>query len=343
MGYPKTAKTTVDFSDFIEKFNSKLIGQNEFKKSFEPFLKRIFLSSNYFGCKEGQIVGSFIFAGPSGVGKTEATNALSFALHGSPRHVLKIACNEFSNEHEVAKLIGAPPGYLGHRETQPLLSQARLNTVSSERSPLSIILWDEIEKAHPKFQDILLGILDDGRFRTGDNNIVQFDRTINIFTTNLGTSYDAQLKTYLNAQTETMEYRRGKQLKAIQKHFRPEVYNRITETFFLTPFTESDVKTMFNKFLYSEMKEILDFARSRNHQINVIEYSPALYKHARGMFQIEQYGARLIKAWIQKHLYTEVGVFISEYTNPDNISYPVLRLDYKRGKVIVSINEDSKD
>jgi ATP-dependent Clp protease ATP-binding subunit ClpA len=343
MSKPKMSTSPVDFTDFIEKFNSKLIGQDSFKKSFEPFLKRIFLASNYFGAKEGQVLGSFILAGPSGVGKTEATKALSHALHASQKHILKIACNEFKNEHEVAKIIGAPPGYLGHRETQPLLSQARINSVSSDRSPISIILWDEIEKAHPSFQDILLGILDDGRLRTGDNNIVSFERTINIFTTNLGTSYDSQLKNYLTPQTETKEYRQARQEKAIKKYFRPEVLNRITETFFLMPFTEKEIETMFEKFLYSEMKEILDLARARGHQFNILEYSRALYKHAMKDFQTEQYGARLIKAWIQKYLYTEVGIFIANYDNPNNIDYPVLYLDYKKGKVVITVNEDCKD
>ena len=118
---------------------------------------------------EGRPVGVFLLLGPTGTGKTKTVEALAEVLHGSEKNVLKIDCGEFQMEHEVAKLIGAPPGYLGHRETQPMLTQQKLNAVTSDKSSLSIVLFDEIEKAAPSMTRLLLGILDSANLRLGDN------------------------------------------------------------------------------------------------------------------------------------------------------------------------------
>ncbi len=123
---------------------------------------------------EGRPAGIFLLLGPTGTGKTKTVEALAEVLHGTERNVLKINCGEFQMDHEVAKLIGAPPGYLGHRETHPMLSQAKLASVTSERSNLSIVLFDEIEKAAPSLTRILLGVLDKGTLKLGDNTGVMF-------------------------------------------------------------------------------------------------------------------------------------------------------------------------
>ena len=112
--------------------------------------------------------------GPREPGKTKTVEALADVLHGSEKNVLKVDCGEFQMEHEVAKLIGAPPGYLGHRETQPMLTQQKLNGVTSEKCSLSLVLFDEIEKAAPSMTRLLLGVLDKGILRLGDNSIGQF-------------------------------------------------------------------------------------------------------------------------------------------------------------------------
>src|SRR6476646_8651396 len=109
---------------------------------------------------EGRPVGVFLLLGPTGTGKTKTVEALAEILHGSEKNLLRIDCGEFQMEHEVAKLVGAPPGYLGHRETAPLLTQQKLTAITSERSNLSIILFDEIEKAAPSMTRMLLAVLD---------------------------------------------------------------------------------------------------------------------------------------------------------------------------------------
>jgi ATP-dependent Clp protease ATP-binding subunit ClpA len=128
----------------------------------------------------------FLLLGPTGTGKTRTVEVLAEALHGSPRNLLRIDCGEYQMEHEVAKLIGAPPGYLGHRETHPVLTQARLAAIASSQSSLSILLFDEIEKAAPSLTRLLLGVLDKAQLRLGDNNVVNFERTMIFLTSNVG-------------------------------------------------------------------------------------------------------------------------------------------------------------
>src|SRR5258708_3514052 len=135
---------------------------------------------------EGRPAGVFLLLGPTGTGKTRTVEALAEVLHGSERSLLKVDCGEFQMEHEVAKLIGAPPGYLGHRETQPMLTQQKLSSVMSEGCNLSLLLFDEIEKAAPSMTRLLLGVLDKAVLRLGDNTTVNFERTLIFLTSNLG-------------------------------------------------------------------------------------------------------------------------------------------------------------
>src|SRR5713101_2076030 len=135
---------------------------------------------------EGRPVGIFLLLGPTGTGKTKTVEALAEILHGSEKNILKVDCGEFQMEHEVAKLIGAPPGYLGHRETQPMLTQQKLNAATSDSCPLSLVLFDEIEKAAPSMTRLLLGVLDKGVLRLGDNSTVNFEKSLVFLTSNLG-------------------------------------------------------------------------------------------------------------------------------------------------------------
>ena len=171
-----------------------------------------------------------------GTGKTRTVEALAEALHGSSRNVLKIDCGEFQMEHEVAKLIGAPPGYLGHRETQPMLSQQKLTSVTSDKCGLSLVLFDEIEKAAPSLTRLLLGVLDRGVLRLGDNSVVNFEKSLVFLTSNLGAKemmreinpdFGFASATVSGTRDDLTQKLQGIALVAVRKKFSPEFINRI--------------------------------------------------------------------------------------------------------------------
>src|SRR5882762_7303968 len=137
---------------------------------------------------DGRPIGNFLFLGPTGTGKTRAVEATAEALLGNPRAVIKIDCGEFQHSHEIAKLIGSPPGYLGHRETHALLSQEALNQYHTENMKLSFVLFDEIEKASDALWNLLLGILDKATLTLGDNRKVDFSNALIFMTSNIGAS-----------------------------------------------------------------------------------------------------------------------------------------------------------
>src|ERR671921_1142355 len=136
----------------------------------------------------GRPIGNFLFLGPTGTGKTRIVEATAEALVKNPRAVIKIDCAEFQHSHEIAKLIGSPPGYLGHRETHPLLSQEVLNQYHTDTTKISFVLFDEIEKASDALWNLLLGILDKATLTLGDNRKVDFSRALIFMTSNLGAS-----------------------------------------------------------------------------------------------------------------------------------------------------------
>ncbi len=204
---------------------------------------------------EGRPVGVFLLLGPTGTGKTKTVEALAEVLHGSEKNVLKVDCGEFQMEHEVAKLIGAPPGYLGHRETQPMLTQQKLNAVTSEKCSLSLVLFDEIEKAAPSMTRLLLGVLDKGILRLGDNSVVNFEKSLVFLTSNLGAremmreinpdfgfqSVKPTERTDLTSKLQNIA------LVAVRKRFSPEFVNRIDCIITYQPLTPESLSTILDQ------------------------------------------------------------------------------------------------
>src|SRR6202142_2158980 len=168
--------------NLIAVLSQKVVGQPAATRVIVPYIQMYQAGL----APEGRPVGVFLLLGPTGTGKTKTVEALADVLHGSEKNVLKIDCGKYQMEHEVAKLIGAPPGYLGHRETQPVLSQQRLAAVTSDKCALSLVLFDEIEKAAPSLTRLLLGVLDKGVLRLGDNSVVNFEKSLVFLTSNLG-------------------------------------------------------------------------------------------------------------------------------------------------------------
>ena len=169
-------------NDLLRQLGERVVGQPQAMTQIVPYVHMHEAGL----APEGRPVGVFLLLGPTGTGKTRSVEALAEVLHGSQKNLLKVDCGEFQMEHEVAKLVGAPPGYLGHRETQPLLTQQKLSAVTSEGCSLSLVLFDEIEKAAPSVTRLLLGVLDKAVLRLGDNTSVNFESALIFLTSNLG-------------------------------------------------------------------------------------------------------------------------------------------------------------
>src|ERR1044071_4333339 len=217
--------------DLISVLSQRVVGQPTATKVIVPYIQMFQAGL----APEGRPVGVFLLLGPTGTGKTKTVEALAEILHGSEKNVLKVDCGEFQMEHEVAKLIGAPPGYLGHRETQPMLTQQKLNAVTSEKSSLSLVLFDEIEKAAPSMSRLLLGVLDKGLLRLGDNSVVNFERSLVFLTSNLGAremmreiNPDFGFQSVKAAERADLTNKlQAIALVSVRKRFSPEFVNRI--------------------------------------------------------------------------------------------------------------------
>ncbi len=209
----------------------------------------------------GRPIGNFLFLGPTGSGKTRMVEATAESLVGDLRAVIKIDCAEFQHSHEIAKLIGSPPGYLGHRETHPLLSQEVLNQYHTEKVKLSFVLFDEIEKASDALWNLLLGILDKATLTLGDNRRVDFGRAMIFMTSNLGAAeMGSILRPNLGFASGEIERCRalgmvdadlnGKisraGLDAARRKFTPEFMNRIDKTVVFKPLGENELKQILH-------------------------------------------------------------------------------------------------
>ena len=173
-----------DAQEFETALRRKIVGQDAAVEKVAEIYQMFLAGLN----PPGRPVGNLLFLGPTGSGKTRVVEAMAESLFGDPHACIKIDCAEFQHSHEIAKLIGSPPGYLGHRETHPLLTQEALNQWHTEKLKLSILLFDEIEKASDALWQLLLGILDKATLTLGDNRRVDLSQCVIIMTSNLGAS-----------------------------------------------------------------------------------------------------------------------------------------------------------
>ncbi|MBI4890421.1 MAG: ATP-dependent Clp protease ATP-binding subunit [Acidobacteria bacterium] len=255
-------------------------------------------------------VGNFLFLGPTGSGKTRIVEATAETLMGSGRAVIKIDCAEFQHSHEIAKLIGSPPGYLGHRETHPLLSQEVLNQYHTERTKLSFVLFDEIEKASDALWNLLLGILDKATLTLGDNRKVDFSRAMIFMTSNLGAAemsalvapklgFGAMRKGPDSLDAQTGEKLNRTSLEAARRKFTPEFMNRLDKVVVFKPLGEEQLRRILDIELSMVQERVFYASPDRSFVFSLTqEAKEVLLREGTDV----KYGARHLKRAIERML-----------------------------------------
>jgi ATP-dependent Clp protease ATP-binding subunit ClpB len=238
-------------------------------------------------------IGSFIFLGPTGVGKTELAKALSSALFDSEENMVRIDMSEYQEKHTVARLIGAPPGYVGYEEGGQLTEAVR-------RKPYCVILFDEIEKAHPEVFNVLLQLLDDGRLTDSQGRTVNFKDTVVIMTSNIGSNF---LLEELSAGGNIDEKLKETVMRELRHSFRPEFLNRIDEIVMFKPLGKEEIVRIIDLALEDIGKRLED------RRIG-LEVTEAAKNYIADTAYTPEYGARPVKRFLQKELETELGKLI---------------------------------
>ena len=269
-----------------EILHKRVVGQEEGVKAVAEAVLRA-----RAGLKdEKRPIGSFIFLGPTGVGKTELAKALSEALFDSEKNMIRIDMSEYMEKHSVSRLVGAPPGYIGYDEGGQLTEAVR-------RKPYSVILFDEIEKAHPDVFNILLQLLDDGRLTDNQGRTVDFKNTIIIMTSNIGSNY---LIDGIRQDGTVDEEVKQKVEDETKKYFRPEFLNRIDDIVVFSPLTEDQIV----KIIELAMKDIEKRLEERN---ITLEMTDAAKKFIADESYDPAYGARPVKRFLQRNVETELA------------------------------------
>jgi ATP-dependent Clp protease ATP-binding subunit ClpB len=250
----------------------------------------------------GRPIGSFIFLGPTGVGKTELAKTLAEALFDTEENMVRIDMSEYQEKHTVARLIGAPPGYVGYEEGGQLTEAVR-------RKPYSVILFDEIEKAHPEVFNVLLQLLDDGRLTDSQGRTVNFKNTVVIMTSNIGSHY---LLNGINDAGEIREDAKDQVMSELSRGFRPEFLNRIDDTVLFKPLTRDEIIKIIELAVQDIQKRLddrsikLKLSEEAKKLIADKSYSPV-------------YGARPVRRYLQKSVETEIGKHIIMGDISDNM------------------------
>ncbi len=299
-------------SDLATLLSQKVVGQSTATKAIVPY---VYMYQSGLA-PQGRPAGVFLLLGPTGTGKTKTVEAIAELLHGDEKKILKIDCGEFQMEHETAKLVGAPPGYLGHRETTPLLTQQQLTEVTSRECDLALVLFDEIEKAAHSITKLLLGILDKGILRLGDNTSVDFEKSLIFFTSNLGAremmkeinpnigfqSATAKSQTDLTTRLESIA------LGAVRKRFSPEFVNRIDAVVTYNPLDADAIEIILDHDLSALQNHVNLRLGERYFSIDVTQEAKQFLLH-KGVSQ--EYGARELKRTIHRQLTQPLATMVT--------------------------------
>jgi ATP-dependent Clp protease ATP-binding subunit ClpB len=292
-----------DARDFEAALRRKIVGQDAAVEKVAEIYQMFLAGLN----PPGRPVGNLLFLGPTGSGKTRVVEAMSEGLFGDARACIKIDCAEFQHSHEIAKLIGSPPGYLGHRETHPLLTQEALNQWHTDRLKLSVLLFDEIEKASDALWQLLLGILDKATLTLGDNRRVDLSQCIIIMTSNLGSSEMsnlvdgglgfAQKAKQVDASLDEKIDRTA--VDAARRKFTPEFMNRIDKVVVFKTLRSQHLQQILEIELGMVQQRVLMASAANQFVFNCTN-------RVKGFLLQEgtdpKYGARHLKRAIERHL-----------------------------------------
>src|SRR5271157_2396360 len=294
-----------DARDFEGSLRRKIVGQDPAVEKVAGIYQMFLAGLN----PPGRPVGNLLFLGPTGSGKTRVVEAMAASLFGNPRACIKIDCAEFQHSHEIAKLIGSPPGYLGHRETHPLLTQEALNQWHTEKLKLSILLFDEIEKASDSLWQLLLGILDKATLTLGDNRRVDLSQCIIIMTSNLGAAEMTELVNggmgfgiprdsfVVNDSLDAKIDRSA--LEAARRKFTPEFMNRIDKSVVFKTLRPEHLEKILDIELGMVQQRILMAAGANQFVINTTQpVKDFLLKEGTD----PKYGARHLKRAIERNI-----------------------------------------
>ena len=266
-----------------EELHKRVIGQDEgVTKVTEAIIR------SKAGIKDpSKPIGSFLFLGPTGVGKTELAKALAESLFDDESNMVRIDMSEYMEKYSVSRLIGAPPGYVGYDEGGQLTEAVR-------RKPYSVVLFDEVEKAHPDVFNVLLQVLDDGRITDSQGRTVDFKNTILIMTSNIGSSY---LLEGIDANGEISSEAESMVMNELRAHFRPEFLNRLDETIMFKPLSKADVEQIIDLLVRDVNKRLVE------REVSIELTDVAKESVVEGGYE-PMYGARPLKRYLQKHVET---------------------------------------
>jgi ATP-dependent Clp protease ATP-binding subunit ClpB len=255
--------------------------------------------------RPSQPLGSFLFLGPTGVGKTELAKALCEELFDTEKNLVRIDMSEYMEQHSVARLIGSPPGYVGHEEGGQLTEAIR-------RNPYSVVLFDEVEKAHRQVWNVLLQLLDDGRLTDGQGHVVDFSNVVVIMTSNLGAQHLLEDIQRLQDGEKIDEQTRAKVMSAVKSHFAPEFLNRLDDIIIFNPLSKLELR----KIIRLQLKTLADRLKEQNIQLELEDSGvDVIMNNAYNPV----YGARPIRRYLEKNVSTHLSrLLVSEVLQPQS-------------------------
>jgi len=309
-GIPVTRLLTAEserYAKLEEELKTRVVGQDQAILKIANAIRR----SRAGLSEEERPIGSFLFLGPTGVGKTETAKALAYSLFNDDRAMIRIDMSEYQEAHTVARLIGAPPGYIGYEEGGQLTEKVR-------RKPYSVILFDEIEKAHPQIFNIFLQIFDEGRLTDGRGRIVNFKNTIIILTSNLGSQVFQKKEDFKKQEEEILE--------TVRSFFRPEFVNRLDAIVIFKPLSSE----MMKKIVELQLEKLSTRLAKQNLSLSV---SPSVKEYLVKAGFDPNYGARPLKRLINEKIVDEIALEIIErkITEGEKIF-----VDFKNQKISIS-------